>query len=277
MYGCAQWNERLRKLLLNVRDYWSPNYEVSPIPSDDEEIDESTLDKMMGSPTKEKLTAKGKGVPRKRRRSPSEEAEELVDDEEAEEESGEEEESEEEVEEEHEGTDQEGEGDTDPFVDDVEELRLAATDSLRVGELLISELVFFAIDREVNKRLFFVVNPGAYPHSNLAIPATKTVLWPLFYSNHFVMCVVHVEQRRFDVFDSLRDYAHAPRQHALRGVSTVVYNRHKVMLKPTLRHSEQQPSGSNDCGVFTINNALAIAGSPLRHTRKSLKALVKEM
>ena len=160
------------------------------------------------------------------------------------------------------------------FIEDETELKIAARGSLLPGVLLIGELVFRAVQHHVDQACNFVVNPAVYPLAELRLPKNKKVLWPLFYSNHFVALVVDHRTRTFDVYDSFRRYARGPRREALLLVSKLLFAQRKCALKPKLRASRQQEPLSNDCGVFTINNLLANAHVPLEYNRRSLMKLV---
>jgi Ulp1 family protease len=102
----------------------------------------------------------------------------------------------------------------------------------------------------------------------------KLILWPIFYSNHFILAVIKGD-RTFDVFDSLRTYAHRPRWDAVELVARKL-RKVGITVKPTFRECEQQKGGSNDCGLHAINNALVAIGiGNMKHTRATLAVQVR--
>ena len=145
--------------------------------------------------------------------------------------------------------------------------------SLRPRGCILSMVIELAMTQVVSNhgvgRLFVAVSPQTgwmwmrdrtSNHLDVAavaraIPSDKTILWPIQYSLHWVLAVIHVNDRIFNVYDSLRGYAHGARTHALDAVSTVIQKVHKRWLAPQLKACVQQESMSNDCGVFTVMNA----------------------
>jgi hypothetical protein len=94
------------------------------------------------------------------------------------------------------------------------------------------------------------------------LPRGVTLLWCIQYSQHWVLCVINIDDRRFDCYDSKRTYAHEVRCEQLQRITRLIAKLHHVWIRATLKHSEQQEAGSNDCGVFSIRNALMVAGYP---------------
>jgi Ulp1 family protease len=119
---------------------------------------------------------------------------------------------------------------------------------------------------------YTLVDPRVAGHgfNNVVLPDEGTILWPVFYCSHWILAVIRLDNRIFDVFDSLRDFAHPARIAALRGVQGALHARYRRWYKARLKACEQQEQGSNDCGLFAINNALAELGEKKAATRKGL-------
>jgi hypothetical protein len=153
---------------------------------------------------------------------------------------------------------------------DVEVARYEETlASLRPARLILSPAVYHCI-RLFAPRDYCVVDPEIAGHwlrewqqlgrsvfvTANELPPDKTILWPVFYSNHWILAVIEKSTNRFDVFDSLRGYAHGPRHQQLTRVKAVCHHVWRKNIEFTLKMTEQQVEGSNDCGVHTVANAL---------------------
>jgi len=130
---------------------------------------------------------------------------------------------------------------------------------------------------ETDDNLHYVVDPLRHVSGkplHLEDHRHKLILWPIFYSNHFILGVIQ-RNGRFDLHDSNRSYAHRPRGDA---VGMVIQKLQKAGFKqkPTYRECEQQKKLSNDCGIHTINNALVALGiTGAMHTRATLTEFVR--
>jgi hypothetical protein len=159
-----------------------------------------------------------------------------------------------------------------------------ALDSLRPGKLIYSQVVHHILLNNV-KPGFFIVNTavaehwllqgdrraGAAPPTPADLPEAARILWPLCYANHWILAVLHKPTKQFDVYDSLRGYAHGPRTAVLQRVQKVFRDVHNTWLNFTLRATDQQAEGSNDCAVHTVSNAFFIMGITTLVTRKWMR------
>lgn len=73
-----------------------------------------------------------------------------------------------------------------------------------------------------------------------------------------------------DAYDSPSTYAHDIRAEVLTRVKAKLHESWGSWKKIVLRTRAQQESGSNDCGLYVVNNALRVLGSDEVHT--SMKA-----
>lgn len=81
---------------------------------------------------------------------------------------------------------------------------------------------------------------------------------------------------KIEVYDSCRGYATDERAAAVGRVAHIVNQVWKMVKQTVLKQTEQQPAGSNDCGVYTINNALRLSKAGTLVDRKSLIAKVHQ-
>lgn len=145
------------------------------------------------------------------------------------------------------------------------------TASLAPGGALLAEVIVDALQSMLQTG-YVVVDPRvAMSDINLVeLPMDKTILWPVFYSGHWILAVLEKDSRTFPVYDSYRAFAHRPRTTALTKIQQAVKKRWGTWLKPQLKACDQQAVGSNDCGIHTINNALVVMGVNRSVTRKDL-------
>lgn len=132
-----------------------------------------------------------------------------------------------------------------------------ASESLKEGKPLLSEVVVDALE--------WLKQPGY-----AVVDPAKIILWPVFYSGHWILAVVSKASATMFVYDSLRTYAHALHQKALLSVQQCVHKKWKIWLKPQLKHCDQQAPGSNDCRMYVIDWGLQAMGVDRTLTRKAL-------
>lgn len=98
-------------------------------------------------------------------------------------------------------------------------------------------------------------------------PGDRVILWPLYYSQHWVLAILDKRTRRWDILDSARPILHEPRAKTVKHITTFLRSVWTLNMTPTLKVCEQQNPGSNDCGLFTIRNMMItmaeLAGAPL--------------
>lgn len=158
--------------------------------------------------------------------------------------------------------------------------------SLRPGKYILHTPIQVAISNvaakkkgwrfvDIQRGHFWLEGSGAPPTEH-DLPMNNRILWPLYYSNHWILAVIDYKHRSFEVYDSLRGYAHPIRKNRLYLVSKVLHKVWAKWIKPHLRQCEQQGDGSNDCGLHVVNNALRLMGDDARYTRDSLRDLWKK-
>ena len=140
--------------------------------------------------------------------------------------------------------------------------------SLRGSSLILSPAVMLALNMYrangyeiVNCQIFqHWINEYESPRLDVVemrkhLPEDRTLIWPLQYSLHWILCVINRQTMRFDVYDSLRDYAHGVRKAMLMRVKTLLRRAWGRNLQFHLRACDQQDAFSNDCAIHTLRNA----------------------
>jgi hypothetical protein len=152
----------------------------------------------------------------------------------------------------------------------------ASRDSIRPGKMLLSPVLAlvgrkYLADVRANRwswlppeqgyKFLLSSRPGG-PQVELqemkaALPMTKTVYWAINFAQHWILAVVNAGTKRYDVYDSLRGYAHEARTKYLQAITKLLRKVWGKYLTPTLRQCPQQGAGSNDCGLYCLRNFAA--------------------
>ena len=102
-------------------------------------------------------------------------------------------------------------------------------------------------------------------------PKNKWCVICMNYAGHWILGSLQYWQPRMAVYDSLRGYAHDMRAIELLLIEDMEEAAWKKRVPHQLKACDQQDPGSNDCGVFTINNALRLGGVEMQVSRRTLQ------
>jgi hypothetical protein len=168
--------------------------------------------------------------------------------------------------------------------EDPKEVELA---SLRGGKLIYHTIIMRCLEALAPSSAYVV--PYAVVHCDRSssrfssgfdrLPHDRTLLFLLFYQSHFISAATRPTEggKKLTLcwWDSIRAHCPAERKALLARVEEVVqiaFPTRTVVVKRC--PSDEQPEGSNDCGIFALQNLFQFVGITANVDRASLKDYV---
>ena len=155
--------------------------------------------------------------------------------------------------------------------------RQSALNSLLPGKPIEGDVLWCALSSDLPKMWKLVdlaVVNGRREAVAADCPKDKTLAFCVNYAGHWILGVASYGDKYIGFYDSLRHYAHDERAVGIARVEHIMQKMWKTQKSSQIKHSEQQEAGSNDCGVYVINNALRLSNANILYDRNSLINMV---